>query len=142
MSYADILNGQQEEIGLDPSQLPPEVAAVSDQFSQELRLMMARGEIRFEVIDGPDGKTILLVHEDPLSPKRIRERLPTLDTLKIPGSPVEKYRRHTKFEMHETMGAETIEPFRYDEPRPSRNDRCGCHSGKKYKQCCMRKTMA
>jgi preprotein translocase subunit SecA len=38
-----------------------------------------------------------------------------------------------------TEASQKLEPIRNREPRVGRNDPCPCGSGKKYKQCCMRK---
>jgi preprotein translocase subunit SecA len=41
-----------------------------------------------------------------------------------------------------TEASQKLEPIRNREPRVGRNDPCPCGSGKKYKQCCMRKSGA
>jgi preprotein translocase subunit SecA len=38
-----------------------------------------------------------------------------------------------------TEAERKLEPIRHLEPRVGRNDPCPCGSGKKYKQCCMRR---
>ena len=38
-----------------------------------------------------------------------------------------------------TEADQKLEPIRNLEPKVGRNDPCPCGSGKKYKQCCMRK---
>jgi preprotein translocase subunit SecA len=40
-----------------------------------------------------------------------------------------------------TEASQKLEPIRNREPRVGRNDPCPCGSGKKYKQCCSRKTL-
>lgn len=111
-----------------------------DQFPEEIRSMMRCGEIRFEVSEGPDGKTIALIHDERLSPTHDGVRLSVAsDALEMNHSIEEEYRRRTKLEMARTVNPLIIKPFRHEKPRTGRNEQCPCGSGQKYKMCCIRK---
>jgi preprotein translocase subunit SecA len=53
--------------------------------------------------------------------------------------PVSEIERQQQAAIAGTEADQKIEPIRNMEPKVGRNDPCPCGSGKKYKQCCMRK---
>jgi preprotein translocase subunit SecA len=59
--------------------------------------------------------------------------------IKEDARPVSEIEQQQQAAIAGTETAQKIEPIRNLEPRVGRNDPCPCGSGKKYKQCCMRR---
>jgi preprotein translocase subunit SecA len=59
--------------------------------------------------------------------------------IKEEARPVSEIEQQQQAAIAGTETAQKIEPIRNLEPRVGRNDPCPCGSGKKYKQCCMRR---
>jgi preprotein translocase subunit SecA len=59
--------------------------------------------------------------------------------IKEEARPVSEIEQQQQAAIAGTETAQKLEPIRNLEPRVGRNDPCPCGSGKKYKQCCMRK---
>ena len=58
---------------------------------------------------------------------------------KADAKPVSEIEEQQQAAIAGTEADQKIEPIRNLEPRVGRNDPCPCGSGKKYKQCCMKK---
>jgi preprotein translocase subunit SecA len=61
--------------------------------------------------------------------------------IKEEARPASEIERQQQAAIAGTEADKKLEPIRNLEPRIGRNDPCPCGSGKKYKQCCMRKTL-
>jgi preprotein translocase subunit SecA len=62
--------------------------------------------------------------------------------IKEEATPASEIERQQQAAIAGTEADKKLEPIRNLEPRVGRNDPCPCNSGKKYKQCCMRKNGA
>jgi preprotein translocase subunit SecA len=62
--------------------------------------------------------------------------------IKEEATPASEIERQQQAAISGTEADKKLEPIRNLEPRVGRNDPCPCGSGKKYKQCCMRKSGA
>jgi preprotein translocase subunit SecA len=59
--------------------------------------------------------------------------------IKEDATPASEIERQQQAAIAGTEADKKLEPIRNLEPKVGRNDPCPCGSGKKYKQCCMRK---
>jgi preprotein translocase subunit SecA len=62
--------------------------------------------------------------------------------IKEEARPASEIERQQQAAIAGTEADRKLEPIRNLEPKVGRNDPCPCGSGKKYKQCCMRKSGA
>ncbi len=60
--------------------------------------------------------------------------------IKEEARPASEIERQQQAAIAGTEADQKLEPIRNMEPKVGRNDPCPCGSGKKYKQCCMRKS--
>jgi preprotein translocase subunit SecA len=62
--------------------------------------------------------------------------------IKEDAKPASEIERQQQAAIAGTEADRKLEPIRNLEPKVGRNDPCPCGSGKKFKQCCMRKSGA